>query len=287
MAARIVEGLFTCRKRWALEAAVAKTGHRWRAPAPMCAAECVARILCWLDDRCDPKGRIHDATADDVELAAGWVGKPGALVEALVSTGWIDRTPAGMEWHDYGSLNRITLSDRLKKQGKRGTDGGTKEGTGRGTRNGACVGNPTENEAETRADSEAGRASIPGDDSTHHGSSRSPESQGSRDRDRGTEQGTDRGTEEGTKEGTRQGTSRGRPSPSPGNPQKDSPPDAERPLAPMARAPDRRPDPETSRDPGKLPTLDPRLMWSPERKQFVPRPGCEPPPKRVSTGGAP
>lgn len=115
VAARIVEGLFTCRKRWALEAAIAKTGHRWRAPAPMSAIECVGRILCWLDDRGDPRGRFHDATADDVELAAGWVGKPGVLVDALVATGWIDREPAGMAWHDYGSLNRITLTDRLKK----------------------------------------------------------------------------------------------------------------------------------------------------------------------------
>ncbi len=248
MAARIVEGLFTCRKRWALEATVAKSGHRWRAPAPMCAAECVARILCWLDDRGDPKGRIHDATDDDVELAAGWVGKPGVLVGALVSTGWIDRTPAGMEWHDYGSLNRLTLTDRIKKLGR---------------------------DRRVSPDSVGGRPRKSGDQ-THP--------------DNGDQTGDKQGDQRGDQTRDQRQDQRGASESESGESfRKDSPPDAERPLAPMARAPDRTggQTPDAPRDPGRLPALDPRLMWSPEERRIVVRPGCEAPPKVASTGGAP
>lgn len=244
MAARIVEGLFTCRKRWALEAAVAKSGHRWRAPAPMCAAECVARILCWLDDRGDPKGRIHDATDDDVELAAGWVGKPGALVEALVSTGWVDRTPAGMEWHDYGSLNRLTLTDRLKK---------------------------LDRDRRMSPNSVGGRPRKRGDQ-TNHG------------------KGDQRGDQTRDRTGDQRQDQRGASESESGDPFRKGSPGQEqtRPGALRARAQEPRPEPtHVPANAGTLPTLDPRLMWSPERKQFVPRPGCEAPPKRVSTGGAP
>ena len=133
MAARIVEGLFTCAKRWALEAALIAAGHRWpRRPAkerlPMSGAELLGRLLCWLDTRGDPHGRMYDAGADAIALAAHWTGDPGVFVDALVKTGWLDRDPQGLRWHGYGSLNGITLRDRQKKRRKRGDDAGDTQG---------------------------------------------------------------------------------------------------------------------------------------------------------------
>lgn len=163
MAARVVEGLFTCLKRWELEERLLETGHKWprnavRNREPLSAAECVVRVLCWLDLRGDPHGRMYGVAPAEIERAAHWTGTPGALVSALVSTGWVDEDADGMRWHGYGSLNRITLSDRAKKRDKRG-DGGARK----------------------------------------------------------------RGTDRGTEQGTHPGTDRGRPSPSPGDPQKDLP----------------------------------------------------------------
>lgn len=128
--ARISESLWTCSKRWELEAWLVKAGHKWpahRSRQPMCAAECICRILAWMDARCRPDGSLADVDVDAVELAGGWAGDQGLLCEALVRTGWIDQTPLGMFWHDYGSFNGMTLRDRLKKQGNR-------PGTGRGFR---------------------------------------------------------------------------------------------------------------------------------------------------------
>lgn len=149
MAARIVEGLFTCLKRWELEEKLLEMGHKWprnsvRNRAPLSAVECVIRILCWLDLRGDPNGRMYGVPPADIERAAHWTGTPGSLVIALVSTHWIDEDESGMRWHGYGSLNRLTLADRKKKRIKRGdrtttnegTDGGTKEGIHRGTNRG-------------------------------------------------------------------------------------------------------------------------------------------------------
>lgn len=133
MAARIVEGLFTCTKRWALEARLIADGHRWpRRPAseraPMSGAECICRILCWLDNRDDPHGRMYGVASSEIELSAQWTGVAGALVTALLDTEWIVRDAGGLRWHDYASLNRITISDRVKKRDKRGDAAGDKEG---------------------------------------------------------------------------------------------------------------------------------------------------------------
>lgn len=128
--ARISESLWTCSKRRALEARLKKDGHRWpdgRSGAPMCAAECVARVLAVLDSRSRPDGDMTDLDAEAVESAAGWDGKPGRLVDALVACGWIDATPAGMFWHDYGAFNGMTIRDRLKKRNARGVYRGVEQ----------------------------------------------------------------------------------------------------------------------------------------------------------------
>lgn len=129
MAARIVESLFLCTKRWDLEAHLFAAGHRWpKRPTvertPMSAAELLCRVLCWLDTRSDPHGRMYDVKPEEVERAAQWVGDPGLLVSALVATGWIDQDPQGLRWHGYASLNRITITDRNKKRDKRGDNPG-------------------------------------------------------------------------------------------------------------------------------------------------------------------
>lgn len=148
MAARIVEGLFTCLKRWELEEKLLEMGHKWprnsvRNRAPLSAAECVIRILCWLDLRGDPLGRLHGVPPAEIERAAHWTGTPGTLVIALVATHWIDEDADGMRWHGYGSLNRLTLSDRNKKRAKRGDKTTGKEGTGQGTDRGTKGGRPS------------------------------------------------------------------------------------------------------------------------------------------------
>jgi hypothetical protein len=122
--------MWNCTKRWALEAALTKAGHRWqghRARQPMSGAECLCRILAWLDQRSDPTGDISDCQPEDVELAAGWTGKEGALYAALVATKWVDEEGLSRRWHDYGSFNGNTIRDRNKKRGLR-------PGTGRGHR---------------------------------------------------------------------------------------------------------------------------------------------------------
>jgi hypothetical protein len=93
----------------------------------MSGAECVCRILAWLDQRSDPRGDISQCQPEDVELAAGWTGGEGVLYAALVSTGWIDEEGLERRWHDYGSFNGNTIRDRNKKRGLR-------PGTGRGHR---------------------------------------------------------------------------------------------------------------------------------------------------------
>ena len=128
--ARISESFWTCTKRWETEIWIQKAGHKWPSPRsrqPMSAAECIGRILAWMDARCIPSGSLEDVDVAAVEFAAGWSGDEGLLVQALVENGWIEQRATGMFWHDYGSFNGITLRDRLKKRGKR-------PGTGQGFR---------------------------------------------------------------------------------------------------------------------------------------------------------
>lgn len=113
--ARISESLWTCAKRRALESALRKAGHRWpdgRTSAPMSGGECLARILALLDGRGHSDGDMRDLDAEAIESAAGWDGKPGALLKALVDTGWIDATDEGPFWHDYGAFNSLAMSRR-------------------------------------------------------------------------------------------------------------------------------------------------------------------------------
>lgn len=302
MAARIVEGVFTCRKRWELEAALLATGHRWKSPrGPMSGAECVCRVLCWLDDRGDPKGRIHDATADEVELAAGWVGKPGVLVSALVKSGWIDETPAGMEWHDYGSLNRLTLTDRLKKQDRdrrKSPDsvGGRprKSGDRRGDQTGDKVGDQTGDQTPTTDEKSIGfRGKNEVDFSTEYDPKRGHLSEAVKPGFSGfapQKEGDQRGDQTRDQTGDRRGAKTGASESESGNSFRKEFPGigTEAPARAVGAGAGNQTGPEPIRppDPGVRPTLDPRLWWNPDTRRIEVRPGCEAPPKIVSTGGA-
>lgn len=49
-----------------------------------------------------PKGILHDMTAEDVALDAGWEGDPAAFVDALIRCGFLDLTEAGeYSLHDW------------------------------------------------------------------------------------------------------------------------------------------------------------------------------------------
>lgn len=170
MSARIVEGIFTCTKRWSLETVlenVRKTAPKTRRNRalklrlPMSGIEHVLRILCWIDTLDDPSGRLYDKTHHDVELAAQWDGPPGALVSALIATGWIDKDEHGMRWHDYFRMNGNAISDRVKKRRRRGDhppgDKGDKRGDDRGDKTGDKTG---DSKGDNRGASGSGSGEI-------------------------------------------------------------------------------------------------------------------------------
>ncbi len=58
--------------------------------------------------RMAPDGNLSSFDTDDIELAAGWEGKPGAFMESIVERKLLDKIPGGYachDWQDYsGSL---------------------------------------------------------------------------------------------------------------------------------------------------------------------------------------
>jgi hypothetical protein len=121
----LVESFWTCTKRWKLERLLEQRGHRWPKAsqtryAPLCGAECVGRILAWLDTCDDPHGTLPGTEPrEDVELAAGWEGKPGLLWDALVGAGWVVQAAGAWRWHDYAALNGFVIQARNRKRRER------------------------------------------------------------------------------------------------------------------------------------------------------------------------
>lgn len=119
MAARIVEGLVTCSKRWALEDELAARGHRFNRKrgqrGPASALDCLVLLLCFLDRRRDPRGRLYGVDDATLEREAMWAGEAGLLVACLVHTGWIDETPQGRRWHDYAGLNASSIRGKNRR----------------------------------------------------------------------------------------------------------------------------------------------------------------------------
>lgn len=172
--ARVADGAPRCRKRYELERALWKQGHRFptgdhaQIGQPLSGFDCVVNIWGWLDAREDPQGRLYGVTAEELEREACWHGKPGVLWQALLDTEWIEHDGAGLRWHDYYALNGRVIADRLKKRARRakaepapdgpragGTRGGTRGGTNRGDTTGDKKGDgtsPRSASGDTRGD---------------------------------------------------------------------------------------------------------------------------------------
>lgn len=120
--ARVLESFWTCAKRRRTELALARAGHRWPtdpARGPMSAAECLARILAFLDGRDDSTGSLNDVSDEELEVEAGWTGRPGLLARTLLELGWLDVTDAGRCWHHYEACNSRTITGRLRNRALR------------------------------------------------------------------------------------------------------------------------------------------------------------------------
>lgn len=57
--------------------------------------------------------------ADTVEYAAGWQGEPGQLAKALIDSGFIDVTDAGLAIHDLEDHEPDYVKDRRRKERER------------------------------------------------------------------------------------------------------------------------------------------------------------------------
>ena len=64
-------------------------------------------------------GALDKFDADDIADALHWDGEPSQLIDALVSSGYIDETPEGLrihDWTDYaGKLLERREKDRVRK----------------------------------------------------------------------------------------------------------------------------------------------------------------------------
>lgn len=74
-------------------------------------------------------GNPFFACAEDVEAAAEWEGKPGALFAALVACGWIDADGSGWSIHDYWDHAPEYVRKRRFRELQRQNTGDTLNGT--------------------------------------------------------------------------------------------------------------------------------------------------------------
>ncbi len=69
------------------------------------AFRCLVRLLEYVTSY-RPDGHLAGLTGTDVEIAAGWTGRPGVLIRALKRTGFLDPAPGrGLTVHDWGEHN--------------------------------------------------------------------------------------------------------------------------------------------------------------------------------------
>ena len=57
-------------------------------------------LMCWARSN-RHKGKLDEMTDEDIEIAAGWMGTPGALASALVVTEWLDGETGAREIHEW------------------------------------------------------------------------------------------------------------------------------------------------------------------------------------------
>jgi len=60
-------------------------------------------VMLWLwgVDNANQDGSLLSADASDIADGIFWRGDPGALLSALVESGWINETADGMQLHDW------------------------------------------------------------------------------------------------------------------------------------------------------------------------------------------
>ena len=60
----------------------------------------LVELWCWVQE-VRPSGSLDGVSAVEIECALDWRGVEGALINALVDSGWIDRSDAGLEVHGW------------------------------------------------------------------------------------------------------------------------------------------------------------------------------------------
>lgn len=78
----------------------------------------LARIWAWASAMCESGMLPLESAPMQLESAAMWQGKPGALFQALLKTGWVDQIQGLAVLHDWSLLNgyQIRESRRLKER---------------------------------------------------------------------------------------------------------------------------------------------------------------------------
>lgn len=64
-------------------------------------------------------GSLADMSDEDIELAADWMGEPGALVKALIEVGFLDGEPGAYMIHDWHDHNPWAASRGQRQQAAR------------------------------------------------------------------------------------------------------------------------------------------------------------------------
>lgn len=98
-------------------------------------------VWLWLGARVPrPDGILSGWSADDVEWEARWRGEPGALVAALLTTGWLTCDPSGLTYslHDWDEHQGWAVAEPARKEaarkaGKASGEARGKSAKGKGT----------------------------------------------------------------------------------------------------------------------------------------------------------
>ena len=76
-------------------------------------------VTLWLNVlRHSPDGDLEDWTEEDIEHYAGWEGKPGLLVPALIETAWIDIVDDRAVIHDWDEHSERLHVAKVRKQAR-------------------------------------------------------------------------------------------------------------------------------------------------------------------------
>ena len=91
------------------------------------------QFLWWAveDDRSVPSdGSLAGWSDEDVAIVSKWSGAPAILVDGMVSSGFLDRTDAGLSVHDYSDWAPNYVNQRWKRKAEKGEVGYDNAGCG-------------------------------------------------------------------------------------------------------------------------------------------------------------